>query len=80
MKWNSSMFFAVILPAFSLFVWVSQAAGQQPQAIAADGVELSVLVTDVKHTNGTLLIGVFNQEDGFPREIQKALVSSTIKP
>ena len=80
MKWRISMGVAVILPTLSLFVFVPQMAGQQPKARVADGVELTVQVTDVKHTDGELLIGVFNSEDGFPPEIQKALVSAKIKP
>ncbi len=80
MKWKILLSVAVILPALSLFVWVLQATAQTLQATAADGVELQVQVTEVKHTDGTLLIGLFNQEDGFPREIQKALVIAKIKP
>jgi len=53
----------VILPTLSLFVFVLQTAGQQPKASVADGVELTVQVTDVKHTHGELLIGVFSSEE-----------------
>lgn len=83
MKWKISLDVAVIPPALSLFAllaWTLQAAAQQPQIIVADGVELQVQVTEVKHTDGTLLIGIFNQEDGFPRDIQKALVMAKVKP
>jgi uncharacterized protein (DUF2141 family) len=79
MKCKISMGVAVILPYF-LFAWVLPAAAQKPKATVAAGVQLTVKVTDVKHTEGNLLIGVFSQKDGFPREIQKALVSAKIKP
>lgn len=80
MRWKILPSVAVILPTLSLFAWALQATAQQPQAIVADGVDLQVQVTDVKHADGKLLIGVFNQEDGFPREIQKALVIAKVKP
>lgn len=80
MKWKFLLGVAAILPTFTLFAWSLQAIAQPPQATAADGVELQVQVIEVKHTDGTLLIGVFNQEDGFPREIQKALVIAKVKP
>ncbi len=77
MKWKIPMGVAVML---SLFAWMLPAGAQQPNAIVADGVELSVQVTDVKHTEGKLLIGVFNQKDGFPREITKAMVRAKVDP
>lgn len=80
MKWKFLPRIAAILPPLSLFAWALQATAQQPQAIVADGVKLQVQVTEVKHTDGTLLIGVFDQEDGFPREIQKARVIAKVKP
>lgn len=80
MQWKLSPGVAVILPTLALFAWTPQAIAQQPQAILSDGVELQVQVTDVKHSDGTLLIGVFDQEDGFPREIDKARFRAKIKP
>lgn len=80
MKWKILLGVAVILPTLPLFSWTQQAIAQQPRATVAGGVELQVQVTEVKHADGTLLIGVFNQEDGFPREIQKALVIAKVKP
>lgn len=77
---------AVILPTLCLLAWPLQASAQQPQPHvnsqlhATDRVELSVQVTDVKHAEGKLLIGVFNQENGFPREIQQALVVAKVEP
>lgn len=80
MKCKISMGVAVILP--TLCAWVLQTAGQQivQQPEPDAGVELTVQVTDVKHAEGELLIGVFSKKDGFPRETQKALVSAKIKP
>ena len=80
MKCKISMGVAVIFPTLSLFAWVLQSAGQSPQTTVADSAELTVQVTDVRHTEGKLLIGVFNKENGFPREIKKALVSANIQP
>lgn len=80
MKWKILLGVAVILPTLPLFTRAQQAIAQQPQATVADGVELQVQVTEVKYADGTLLLGVFNQEDGFPREIQKALVIAKVKP
>lgn len=80
MKWKCLMGVAVFVPTLSLFVFLPQTAGQHQKAKVAGGVELTVQVTDVKHTDGELLIGVFSSEDGFPPEIQKALVSAKIKP
>jgi len=44
------------------------------------GLELIVQVTDIKHEEGQVLIAVFNQEIGFPKEINKAFVSAKASP
>jgi uncharacterized protein (DUF2141 family) len=53
--------------------------GSEPQP-AKDGFNLTVQVTDIRHQEGKLLIAVFNQAAGFPKEIEKAITSIKILP
>lgn len=53
---------------------------QQPATGTAEDIQLTLQVTDIKHSEGQLLICVFDREEGFPRDMKKALKTVEVKP
>jgi uncharacterized protein (DUF2141 family) len=54
---------------------VAIAAGS---AVAADGHDLTVKVTDITGKDGQIVIALFTKADGFPAEIAKAAKTATV--
>lgn len=82
------IFVATLFPAVALMMQ-QQIKAQSPIEYApiartvdasARRLELTVQVTDIKHADGQLLIAVFDQENGFPKEIQKAITIAKASP
>jgi uncharacterized protein (DUF2141 family) len=60
-----SLFISILVIALAVFGAVAQAKAQSPQ--------LSVRLTDIESSKGTMMLALFNKADGFPNDHTKAV-------
>ncbi len=80
MKHQNERAVALILATLFLAGSASDVQSQQSNSTVMNNFELTVHVTEVKHQDGKVLIGVYNKSDGFPKELEKALLTAKTAP